>query len=1383
MTIKTPLLEKRTADQIIGAIEKKLEDSVNWEKEEGKPGWAMVRLFGRLAELIVNRLNQLPDKYFLAFLNEAGVDRLAPRAAEAEVTFLPADDGPATIKVPKGTQLATLQTETQPEVIFETEQDLLVIPNALVKCIAFDPIQYSDHTLSAASLTPGTSFAVFEGETDRERILYIGDSTLFLFEDDINRAAATVTLTFALDNSASLENADWQLSWKYWNGSAWDFLRTQKEGTLPRQVEDDTAGLTQSGAVKLSHLPSDLSQTEVGGKSAFWIECQLEKGTMRDHLPQVTSIKGSVSLSFEEEQTGTVDAAFSGLQAGTAFAPLDVTDEFYPLGVRPMRLDTFYLQVDEVFSKQSADATITMASLEGVDINSFPEKGDDSEFGADTSELKAIEIEWAYYGEDGWIRLGISKPTDPSSESILGFSDGTNGFTKKGNIKFTVPGGIVDGEETVGFAKTKVNDAEGYWIRARLLKGSYYVPAYAILHDLPEVAGEATKDYHEVFEAKTYPPFIGKLKVSFDNYHPPGTEARSIEYCCSKVDEAIRHHTDDLAADTVIQPFDADENGPAVYFGFKQAFPAGKWVQLLVDVDEETGSFDDHDKVLWEYSVGVGWASLRSSDGTKGLAERGYLAFFGPEDHGAMTAFDQTAYWLRARYHRAPEARATVSTVPVSYKVEENEYAFKIDASASRTFGDQKIVAYRLWHAPKAAAEIVQDSASSIISLNQKGEAVVTLDAGKSTALNDKSQIVSYRWSYRPVARGQVVYDKPWPDEETEMTFTLDASASSTSPGRSIVRYSLTTDKAGFSKTTEAALPKSPYIRGVRLNTVTAQNSVTVINEVLGASNGKPNQTFQLLKTPVLLDAEIMVQEPDQPPDDELIVLQSELREVDESAETVVSSDTTTPGQGVWVRWHRVSDFYASTPASRHFILDPLSGEIRFGDGTQGKIPPIGIDNIKAARYSIHSGAQGDVDAGTITVVRNPSGDLAEIKSTTNAESAAGGTDAETIERVKRRGPQSLKHRNRAVTYEDFEWLALEASSEVVQARCLPALNADGIVEPGWVTMVITPGSKDEKPTPSASLIRLVERYLEKHALANLPAANHIHVKGPEYIEVTVLAKVVAADPTKADQVELDVLDALKAFLHPLTGGPDGDGWELGRDVYLSEIYTVIESVSGVDYVVDVRLLGSLRQQVVWFEKETLKVENESGEIVSVETYRELPNDIPIDSQVSTFDERIQTLSALPLSARAGDQNLPQMLTQIAIYDFKVGDKVRLVTAGNVTVVENLYIRKVSDDTIVFTESFSLPSEKLSECALMSVDGRLRLPLTTENDSEEEAVDQIKVQGFTTDEKVSIVLGESRHPDLEFLPIEKITTREERIFVPEGYLVYSGDHDVDMVLE
>ena len=55
---------------------------------------------------------------------------------------------------------------------------------------------------------------------------------------------------------------------------------------------------------------------------------------------------------------------------------------------------------------------------------------------------------------------------------------------------------------------------------------------------------------------------------------------------------------------------------------------------------------------------------------------------------------------------------------------------------------------------------------------------------------------------------------------------------------------------------------------------------------------------------------------------------------------------------------------------------------------------------------------------------------------------AAGGSDAESVEEAKERAPHYIKSQNRAVTAEDFEMMALRASTSIAKAFCNIASNS-----------------------------------------------------------------------------------------------------------------------------------------------------------------------------------------------------------------------------------------------------------------------------------------------------------------------------------------------------
>jgi hypothetical protein len=76
----------------------------------------------------------------------------------------------------------------------------------------------------------------------------------------------------------------------------------------------------------------------------------------------------------------------------------------------------------------------------------------------------------------------------------------------------------------------------------------------------------------------------------------------------------------------------------------------------------------------------------------------------------------------------------------------------------------------------------------------------------------------------------------------------------------------------------------------------------------------------------------------------------------------------------------------------------------------------------------------------------------------------------------------------------------------------------------------------------------------------------NITVKGPSYLPVGVAGILVPQDPSLAASVGQAANAAMAAFLQPLTGGPDGDGWAFGRGVYISDVAAILEAIPGVDH-------------------------------------------------------------------------------------------------------------------------------------------------------------------------------------------------------------------------
>ncbi|HET8841409.1 MAG TPA: putative baseplate assembly protein [Ktedonobacteraceae bacterium] len=346
----------------------------------------------------------------------------------------------------------------------------------------------------------------------------------------------------------------------------------------------------------------------------------------------------------------------------------------------------------------------------------------------------------------------------------------------------------------------------------------------------------------------------------------------------------------------------------------------------------------------------------------------------------------------------------------------------------------------------------------------------------------------------------------------------------------------------------------SPVLRQLqaeaRGGTVSARHAITVCNEVIGTSDGTPGQIFQLQHTPVLtLD----------PQRDYLAV---------------------EPPGGVTEKWQEVEDFADSQPQDQHFTLDKLDGTLTLGpsllqpDGLIyrfGRIPEKG-SLLVFKRYRYGGGVIGNVSRDTLSVLKSSIPYVAHV---TNRVAAIGGRDAQSLEDAKMRAPQKLRTRSRAVTADDFEYLACQIAG-VARARCLapgaqPGERNDP--KPGQVFLITLPQIDNpagpitpEQLVLSAELRLTILSYMDSRRL--LGTALEIHQ--PQYIWVSVTADLRVPERSNRaliEEVKQKAQQALYRYLNPYLGGPRGDGWPFGRALNRSELYGVLQRIEHVEYI------------------------------------------------------------------------------------------------------------------------------------------------------------------------------------------------------------------------
>jgi predicted phage baseplate assembly protein len=246
-------------------------------------------------------------------------------------------------------------------------------------------------------------------------------------------------------------------------------------------------------------------------------------------------------------------------------------------------------------------------------------------------------------------------------------------------------------------------------------------------------------------------------------------------------------------------------------------------------------------------------------------------------------------------------------------------------------------------------------------------------------------------------------------------------------------------------------------------------------------------------------------------------------------------------------------------------VIDRATGRIFFGDGVHGKIPPAGAA-IMATQSRTGGGRPGNVAAREINQLLSA---IPGIEKAFNPRPAEGGANSETLRSFSERGPKTFRHDGRAITASDCETMAYEASAAVAVARVMPNYNGVG----GSVRLMIIPHSHNQRePQPSFGLREQVREFIASRAPFDLAQADQIYVVGPNYLPIEVTATIVPIDAAEAGAVEKLCREALAEFFHPVRGGPESRGWEPGRDVFLSDIATVLERVQGVDHVEDLAI-------------------------------------------------------------------------------------------------------------------------------------------------------------------------------------------------------------------
>jgi predicted phage baseplate assembly protein len=260
MALQTPNLDDRKFQDIVSEARSKIPlYCPKWtDYNLSDPGITLIELFAWMVDMLLYRVNKVPLKNYIKFMDLIGIRLAPPQPAKVDIAFRLSAPQPRPIIIPKGTEIATVRTETQEAISFTTDKELAMpIPDLGFALTTLDDAGFND--CLPALKNPDLTVTVFNTVPQENNAFYLGFNN--------NLISQTLILTIDCNiEGIGVDPHNPPLAWEYWDG--------EQEKWLSMKMESDTTGgLNTAGSVVL-YVPAASTVREVNKIRACWIRCR-----------------------------------------------------------------------------------------------------------------------------------------------------------------------------------------------------------------------------------------------------------------------------------------------------------------------------------------------------------------------------------------------------------------------------------------------------------------------------------------------------------------------------------------------------------------------------------------------------------------------------------------------------------------------------------------------------------------------------------------------------------------------------------------------------------------------------------------------------------------------------------------------------------------------------------------------------------------------------------------------------------------------------------------------------------------------------------------------------------------------------------------------------
>jgi len=272
MTLPSPNLDdlRFQSDLVDEARKRIINYCPEWtEYNLSDPGITLIELFAWMTELMTYRLNRVPEKNYLKFLEMLGLQRMPASSARTELTFwlsvaLEYAENIQTVTVPQAFEVRADQNAE--EITFTTTQELTITPPRLAHIRKEG--EFNRNFFPRMGLE---TFYAFDQSAPK-----LGDTFYLGFDPAMNIGGHILQLAFSCEPTEAVgirrEDPPW----------AWECLAADgnwqplKPSTFDGE-RDTTGGLNNESGSLVLYLPLGFVPASLYGLDAFWLRCRIEQ--------------------------------------------------------------------------------------------------------------------------------------------------------------------------------------------------------------------------------------------------------------------------------------------------------------------------------------------------------------------------------------------------------------------------------------------------------------------------------------------------------------------------------------------------------------------------------------------------------------------------------------------------------------------------------------------------------------------------------------------------------------------------------------------------------------------------------------------------------------------------------------------------------------------------------------------------------------------------------------------------------------------------------------------------------------------------------------------------------------------------------------------------